>query len=104
MTLNITVSKVSKPFKIVFMRANLKVADSVETDGSFTFPADFTVGEIIHCETWKVEGKQIQSEKLTFPDEDGNEVTLFPYDPKTILSIVEQLKQLGNNGLIVKAK
>lgn len=104
MTLNITVSKVTKPFKIVFMRSNTKISDSVETDGSFTFPSDFTVGEIVSCETWKIDNKQISSEKLSFPDEDGNEVAQFPYDPKTIVAIVEQLKQLGNSGLIVKAK
>ena len=104
MTLNITVPKVSRPFKVVMMRNNLKVAESTETCGNFDFQQEFSTGETVSCETWILDNSLLKSEKLSFKDQDGNEVFSFPYDQKTIMSIINNLKEKGYNGIILKAK
>lgn len=104
MKVNITVKKVAKPFKIVFMRSNTKISESAETDGNFTFPSDIVEGELVSCESWKVNNKLLSGEKLTFADDEGNEVSMFAYDVETIKAIATDLKSSGNSGLIVKAR
>lgn len=103
MKIQVTVQKVKKPFKIVFMRSNIKLSDSEEFEGKFTFDKNIVKGEIVSCETWKLDGRQISSEKLTFQNEEGEETTNFPFNEGKILEIVQALKEAGQSGLIIKA-